>query len=34
MNGAKAPCEKTKRNLASIVALTADFTLVKSVHTA
>jgi transposase len=27
-------CEKTKRNFASIVALTADFILVKSVHTA
>ena len=27
-------CEKTKRNFASIVALTAGFILVKSVHTA
>jgi hypothetical protein len=27
-------CEKTKRNFASIVALTAGFSLVKSVHTA
>lgn len=27
-------CEKTKRNFASIVALTAAFVLVKSVHTA
>jgi transposase len=27
-------CEKTKRNFASIVALAAGFTLVKSVHTA
>jgi len=27
-------CEKTKRNFASFVALTADFILLKSVHTA
>jgi hypothetical protein len=27
-------CEKTKRDVAAIVALTAGFILVKSVHTA